>query len=86
MTTPLPPRFTDEPLTADDLARQKTVACLLAARLRTHDPSERIALALAAALVESNAPVATSADYPGWAEHIAALQATNHTARKEATR
>ncbi|AWT42614.1 MULTISPECIES: hypothetical protein [Streptomyces] len=85
MTTPLAPRFTDALLSPAELERQKTVACLLKARLRSHDPSERIALALAAALVESNAPVATAADYPGWAEHIAALQAANRTARKEAT-
>lgn len=51
---------------------------------RTQDPREQAVYALDAWLVtHPTAPVSVDADYPGWAEHIAALQTANRNARKE---
>ena len=91
MTAPSPARVfadlaDDSPLSPADLARQDIVSSFLIARAKSHSPSDRIAFALDVALIESGARVSTDDDYPGWAEHIAALQAANHKARKEAAR
>jgi len=48
---------------------------------RTNSPSDRIAFYLDAYLVREQAPVSTDDTYPGWAEHIAALEAANRQAR-----
>lgn len=50
---------------------------------RTHSPSDRLAFYLDAQLVHHPELLATDKDYPGWAEHIAALQTANRNARKE---
>ncbi|MFF0736807.1 hypothetical protein ACFYVK_35000 [Streptomyces chartreusis] len=67
--------------------RERRVAALYfrQAATRTASPSDRIAFALDAHLIREQVPVSTDADYPGWAEHIAALQAANLNARKEAS-
>ncbi|MFF7184652.1 hypothetical protein ACFZAR_05335 [Streptomyces sp. NPDC008222] len=60
----------------------ENVQTLAAARARTHSPSDQLAYALDAWLVEHHeAPLSTNADYPAWA---AALAATNHTPEETA--
>lgn len=56
-----------------DMARQGCIACLLVARLRTSDESERAAFALDVRLIETGADVATDESYPEWAARLAAL-------------
>ncbi|WP_328336833.1 hypothetical protein [Streptomyces violaceus] len=71
-----------------DLVASLAATTLHAAAERTHSPSDRIAYAFDEWLVtHPKTPVSTDADYAGWAEHIAALQAANprQTARKEAS-
>lgn len=90
MTAPIKPLAAlDVPLADVEahMAEQRAIATLLTARVAkpADSESDRIAYADAAHLIETHAAVACDADYPGWAEHIAALQAANHTARKEAT-
>ncbi|MER6350567.1 hypothetical protein ABT186_01620 [Streptomyces sp. NPDC001634] len=65
--------------------RDRRVAALTLrqAAERTHSPSDRIGDSLAAFLVREQIPVSTDDTYPGWVEHIAALQAANRNARKE---
>ncbi|MEU5772623.1 hypothetical protein ABZ819_04875 [Streptomyces venezuelae] len=61
------------------------VAVLLEAKVRSWSPSDRLAWSLDQQLVtHPEAPVSEDADYPGWVEHVAALQAHNAKARKEA--
>jgi hypothetical protein len=49
------------------LMRRLAVATLVAASLRTSSPSDRIAYALDAWLIEHpDAPVSTAETYPGW--------------------
>lgn len=77
MTAPL------HDIAALDVPREQLEAEIAAhsfwkAQRRTEDPSEKAAFALDAWLVtHPQAPVSRDSDYPGWAEHIAALQATN---------
>lgn len=66
------------------MAEQKAIAVLLTARVRSGDSGDRIAYALDVRLIETHATVASDADYPGWAERIAVLQAANRSATKEA--
>lgn len=80
MTTVRPIRDLDIPLPAVEAD-----ACFLQAAERTNSPSDRLAYLLDAELVRHPEVCATDADYPGWAEHIAALQAANRTTRKEGT-
>ena len=54
---------------------------LLAAREHAASPSDRLAYSLDADLITGDVPVSTDADYDGWAEHIAALEAANRQAR-----
>lgn len=75
MTVPM--HRLDVPL--DDI--ETDAAFRLAAAL-THSPSDRLAFLLDAQLVHHPELLATDKSYPGWAEHIAALQAATHT-RKE---
>ncbi|MFE9736188.1 hypothetical protein ACFYO9_37680 [Streptomyces sp. NPDC005863] len=64
------------------LKQVAAVAVLLEAKVRSWSPSDRLAWSLDQQLVtHPEAPVATDSDYPGWAEHIAALQAHNANAR-----
>lgn len=93
MTTVRPIRDLDIPLPelkaeAEELwaERDRRVAALnfRTAAERTNSPSDRIAFLLDAVLVRNQVRVSVDADYPGWAEHIAALQAANRTTRKEA--
>lgn len=68
------------------IAHQQAVLTLLVARAQSpldHE-SDRIAYALDVRLIETHATVASDADYPGWAERIAVLQAANRSATKEA--
>lgn len=93
MTTVRPIRDLDVPLSHLEsdmralVERQRVDASvdklrwLLAEQTHQLDPADRAFAALAC-----NCPEACSCDdsYPGWAEHIAALQAANRTTRKEA--
>ncbi|HEY9372846.1 hypothetical protein [Streptomyces sp.] len=55
------------------MARQKLIAFLWVARVQSDEPSDQIAYALDAWLVEHpEAPIATDADYPAWAAALAA--------------
>jgi hypothetical protein len=67
------------------LAEVEAEACFLAAAAKATDPKDQLVYRLDAKLLHPTAPLATDADYPGWAEHIAALQSTNplQNARKE---
>lgn len=51
----------------------------------TNSPSDRLAFYLDARLIRDQAPVSTDADYPGWAELIAARQADNNRAKEAAS-
>jgi hypothetical protein len=75
---PLPIAALDVPLPVVEAE-----ACFLQAAARTHSPSDRIACHLDIRLEQHPELLATEKDYPGWAEHIAALQAANRNARKE---
>ena len=59
---------------------------LLAARDHAVDESDRLAFSLDIDLITSGIPVATDADYSGWSEHIAAMEAANRKARKEGSK
>lgn len=65
--------------------RDRRVAALnfRAAAARTHSPSDQIAFLLDAHLVRNQVPVSVDADYPGFAEWVAAREAGNRNARKE---
>lgn len=63
----LPINALDAPLGEAHMARQKSIACLLVARLHTNSESYKAALALDVRLIETDT----------------ALQAANHNARKE---
>ena len=53
---------------------------------RTKSPSEKAAYALDAWLVtHPDAPVSRDSDFPGFAEWVAAREASNRNARKEAS-
>jgi len=73
------------PIAALDVPRDdvEADAVFRLAAERTHSPSDRLAFLLDAQLVHHPELLATDKSYPGWAEHIAALQAANHNARKE---
>lgn len=66
------------------MAEQQLIATLLAARVTApaYAVSDRIAYALDVRLIESHAVVSTDESYPGWAEHIAALQTANRRAKE----
>jgi hypothetical protein len=78
------------PIAALDVPLPELEAYLAAASFwnafrRTQDPREQAVYVLDAWLAtHPAAPVSTNADYPGWAEHIAALQTANRNAHKEA--
>lgn len=61
-------------------------ACFLAAAARATDPKDRMVYLLDAKLLHPTAPLATDADYPGFAEWVAAREADNRRARKETNR
>lgn len=78
-TSPAPRPFSALPAPLPELEAYLAAFSFWTAYRRTQDPSEQAAFALDAWLVtHPKAPVSVDADYPGWAEHIAALQATNH--------
>lgn len=52
-------------------------ACFVAAAARATDPKDQMVYRLDVKLLHPAVPLSTDADYPGWAEHIAALQAAN---------
>ena len=54
---------------------------LLAARDHAASPSDQLAFSLDIDLIASGTAVATDADYAGWSEHIAAVEAANRKAR-----
>lgn len=87
MTAPIKPIADLDVRLADveaHMAEQRLIATLLKARVTAplYAESDRIAYALDVRLIESRAAVAVDADYPGWAEHIAALQTANRTAKE----
>ncbi|GAA3113501.1 hypothetical protein [Streptomyces echinatus] len=57
-------------------------ACFLAAAARATDPKDQLVYQLDAWLVRHPEACATDADYPGWAEYIAAREADNRRARE----
>ncbi|WPO70257.1 hypothetical protein [Streptomyces sp. KN37] len=80
---PRTPESWDRP--AAEVAAEAACITLRQAAARTHSPSDRIAYALDQQLLIHPEACSTDATYPGWAEHIAALQAANprQPARKE---
>ena len=64
--------------------RDRRVAALhfRQAAQRTHSPSDRIAFLLDAHLIRNQVPVSTDADYPGFAEWVAAREADNRRAKE----
>jgi hypothetical protein len=57
-------------------------ACFLAAAARATDPKDQLVYRLDAKLLHPTFPLSTDADYPGWAELIAAREADNRRARE----
>ncbi|SDL29075.1 hypothetical protein [Streptomyces indicus] len=80
-------------MTAADIARldvpreelERELATLRAARARTLSESQRIAYANDEDLVAHPEWSSQAADYPGWAEHIAALAALNRKPQPRST-
>ncbi|MFD9070590.1 hypothetical protein [Streptomyces lasiicapitis] len=64
------------------IRRRRACRVLRDARAATHSPSDRIAYALDERLLAHPEAVATEADYPGWAERIAALATNNRKPRR----
>jgi hypothetical protein len=64
------------------LAEVQAEACFLAAAARATDPKDQLVYRLDAKLLHPTAPLATDADYPGFAEWVAAREADNRRARK----
>ena len=64
------------------LAEVETEACFLAAAAKATDPKDQLVYRLDAKLLHPTAPLATDADYPGFAEWVAAREADNRRARK----
>ncbi|MFF9240048.1 hypothetical protein ACF1AL_14610 [Streptomyces sp. NPDC014801] len=77
-------RIADLDVPLPTLEQQIAAASFEQAAARTHSPSKQIAYRLDAWLITHPGACATDQDYPGWAEHIAQLQAANQT-RTEAT-
>ena len=74
----------DVPLS--DLEAELAAHSFWKAQRRTEDPSEKAAYALDAWLVtHPDAPVSRDSDFPGFAEWVAAREASNRNARKEAS-
>lgn len=73
----------DVPLWQLEAAVQQlhAIRVLEAARLRSASPSDRLAYAFDVDLITEGLDVATDQDFPGWAEHIAAVEAANRQAR-----
>ncbi|MGW0904930.1 hypothetical protein [Streptomyces sp. NPDC002853] len=64
------------------VAAEAACITLRQAAAHSHSPSDRIAYALDERLVAHMDEEPTEADYPGWAEHIAALTASNKQPRE----
>jgi hypothetical protein len=64
------------------LAEVQAEACFLAAAAKATDPKDQLVYRLDAKLLHPTAPLATDADYPGFAEWVAAREADNRRARK----
>ncbi|MWA08838.1 hypothetical protein [Streptomyces sp. BA2] len=62
---------------ADTVAAEAACITLRQAATATHSESDRLAYALDQRLVAHMDEEPTDATYPGWAEHIAALAASN---------
>ena len=75
-------RIADLDVPLPTLQAEIAAAAFEQAAARTHSPSEQIAYRLDAWLVTHPGACSTDQDYPGWAEHIAQLQAANHTAKE----
>lgn len=88
-TTPRPIRDLDVPLKTVQalVARQRNCQTLADAAAHTHSPSDRIAYAHDAWLLGHPEACSCAADYPGFAEWIAAREAANRQTRnaKEAS-
>jgi hypothetical protein len=57
-------------------------ACFLAAAARTKSPSDRLACLLDVKLQHPVVPLSVDADYPGFADWVAAREADNRRARE----
>ncbi|MEU3826513.1 hypothetical protein AB0F36_14510 [Streptomyces sp. NPDC029080] len=57
-------------------------ACFLAAAARTTDPKDQLVYRLDAKLLHPTEPLSVDADYPGFAEWVAAREADNRRARE----
>jgi hypothetical protein len=66
--------------------REAAAASFRQAAERTHSPSDRLAFSYDAWLVTHPDACAKDADYPGFAEWVAAREADNRRARKETNR
>lgn len=77
MTTTPPRDIAALDVPADTVAAEAACITLRQAAAHSHSPSDRIAYALDERLLDHMDEEPTADDYPGWAEHIAALAASN---------